>query len=630
MADYNPFSTPIYSEIMTALVGRNELCSCGSGKKFKRCHGASPAASAGNSAPSPAFNASLQQAMILLQQGQAPQAVKLLKQLINTRPQEPRPHFLLGYAALQAGQHASAAAAMQKAMDLGLEDPAAHYHHGCALAALHHYDNAAEAFKQALVAKPDFLPARTNLANCFLELREFAHAEEHYRLVLAADPGNLAACHNLAQVFALTQRVDEAIEYFQRATVVAPGIAELWATLATMQEVNNDLVGAERTASRALTLEPHNITANTALARVLRRHDRLPDALRALDSAKFSRDAPGFAIGYWNERGQVLEKLGRHPEAFEAHTQCKALLAQKRAAPFDMPATLSSLQQERVILTPDRVNAWSLKPRAIPPVAGPAPVFIVGFPRSGTTLLEQMLGCHSAITPCGELGTCIEREAGGGSYPQNLVELDDADRTAKLTALRHEYLATLHQHAGDTSSTHATDKLPLNLMRIGLIRLLLPEARIIHVMRHPMDAVLSAYFTAFLAGNDWSLTLKHTAHMFAASWQQAQTMRQLPGMNFLDIRYEDLVLNAEPLLRQVLTFLDLPWEPECLAFHRSSRVTRTASYAQVTRPLYQTSKNRYRPYLYYFDAQSLALLQPAMDQYGYAVEEPPTMDQTPA
>ena len=196
--------------------------------------------------------------------------------------------------------------------------------------------------------------------------------------------------------------------------------------------------------------------------------------------------------------------------------------------------------------------------------------------------------------------------------------------------LRQEYLATLNQHAGDTSARYATDKMPLNLMRIGLIRLMLTEACSIHVMRHPMDAVLSAYFTAFLAGNDWSLTLKDTAHMFAGSWQQAQAMRQLPGMNFMDIRYEDLVLNAEPVLRKVLTFLDLPWEPECLAFHQSSRVTRTASYAQVTRPLYQTSKNRYCPYLQYFDAQSLTQLQPAMNQYGYTVEGLPAMDQTPA
>jgi tetratricopeptide (TPR) repeat protein len=560
--------------------------------------------------------------MALLQQGKLNQAEKLLTQLINVRPQHPQPHFLMGYAALQAGHPVPAASAMRRALDLGLQDAAAHYHYGCALASMNQHEAAAAVFEQALARRPDFLLARTNLANCFLELREFAQAEKHYRLVLQAEPGNLAACHNLGQVFALTQRADEAIAYFQRAAEAAPTIAEVWATLATVQETNNDLAGAQHSAGRALALEPHNVTANTAIARVLRRQDRPLDALAALDAGKIGSGVPGSTIGHWNERGQVLEKLGRHAEAFTAYTQCKVLLSQMRAQPFDMSGTLATLHQERVILTPDRASAWSLPVDPKPSAAGPHPVFIVGFPRSGTSLLEQMLGCHSAVTPCGELETCIEREAGAGSYPQNLVDVDDNTRKANLTVLRNEYLATLQHHAGGNNPTrYATDKLPLNLMRMGLIRLMLPEARIIHVMRHPLDAVLSAYFTAFLRGSDWSLKLTDTAQMFAESWQQAQIMRQLPGVHFLSLRYEDLVSNAEAHLRQVLAFLDLPWEPACLEFHQSQRVARTASYAQVNRPLYQTSKNRYRPYLQHFDAKTLALLQPAMGQYGYAVDE---------
>jgi tetratricopeptide (TPR) repeat protein len=617
---------------MTALVGRNELCSCGSGKKFKRCHGASPADGNSTSALTASFDASLQQAMAQLQQGKASQAEKLLAQLINVRPQHPQPHFLLGYAALQANNHGVAATRMRKALDLGLNDPAAHYHYGCALVSLGQHAEAAEAFEKALAGKPDFLPALTNLANCLLEQRDFAKAETHYRLALEADPGNLAACHNLGQVFALTQRVDEAIEYFQRAADVAPGIAELWAALAVVQESNNDLVGSEHSANKALCIEPHSITANTAISRVFRRKARPLEALAALDAGRITSSTPGLAIGYWNERGTVLEKLGHHNEAMQAHTQCKALLAQKRSKPFDMAATLSTLHQERAILTADRSTAWSVRPETTSPINGPAPVFIVGFPRSGTTLLEQMLGCHSAIAPCGELGTCLEREAGGGSYPQNLLDIDDdVARASKLLALRHEYFGTLHRHAGEGKrAQYATDKLPLNLMRIGLIRLLLPEARIIHVMRHPLDSVLSAYFTAFLQGNDWSLKLTDTAQMFAESWQQAQIMRQLPGMKFMTVRYEDLVSDAEQHLREVLNFLDLAWEPECLAFHQSKRVARTASYAQVNRPLYQTSKNRYRPYLKYFDAQTLAILQPAIDHYGYTVEGLPALDETTA
>ena len=609
--------------------GRNSPCPCGTGKKFKHCCGGpNPhnAASTQNVPAQPAveppIDGRLQQAMALLQQGKLPQATRLLKDLVAARPQDPAPHYLLGYAALQNQRPAQAAADMRRALDLGLSDPAAFYHYGSALAALGDYQPAAAAFEKALAQKPDFLAARSNLANCYFEMREFTQAEANYRLTLAAEPGNLVACHNLGQVFFVTQRIDEAISYFQKAADVAPNVAELWASLATMQEAENDLTVADANARKALALEPHNVTAAIALSRVLRRSKKPLEAIAALDGADLKRGMPRSAIAYWAERGNSLELLARHQEAFDAFAKCKYLLAEARIANYDPRATESALVDERLTLTPDRVNAWSLAV-APGPTAAPTPIFIVGFPRSGTTLLEQMLGCHTQVVPCGELVTCVEREASSTNYPANLVALDDAARTKHLAALRDEYLAELRMHGtAKPDARYATDKLPLNLMRIGLIRLLFPEARIIHVMRHPLDAIVSAYFTAFQFGNDWSLKLADTAHLFHQSWHHAQAMRDLPGVNFLRIRYEDLVSEPEPILKQVLYFLDLDWEPECLAFHQSQRVARTASYAQVNRPLYQTSKKRYRHYLEHFDASTLEMLAPILRQTGYELERP--------
>ncbi|MBT9611975.1 MAG: sulfotransferase [Burkholderiales bacterium] len=595
----------------TAEPGRNTLCPCGSGKKFKRCCGAAQAASP------PANGGGLTQALALIQQGQLLQAETLLADLVKAQPRNPTYHYLSGYAALQGGRHAEAAVAMGKAIDLGLTDPAAFYHYGCTLAALGRYPEAANAFEQSLALKPDFLPARTNLASCRFELRDFAQAEQHYRQTLASDPSNLAACHNLGQVFYLTQRIGEAIEYFKRAAEAAPNVAEFRASLATMQEADNQLDAAESSARTALASEPYNVTAAVALARVLRRREQTTEALTALTAADLRTSMPRTAIAYWSERGQTLEVLGRYREAFDAYAQSKALLAETRTQRYDWQATEQALASERSILTPERVTAWALKPEP----STPAPLFIVGFPRSGTTLLEQMLGCHSLIVPCGELETAIERETSSSDYFDNLAKLNENDRQARLQALRMDYLAVLRSHAEHApEARYASNKLPLNLMRIGIIRLLFPEARIIHVLRHPLDAVLSAYFTPFLFGNEWSLRLTDTAHLFSQSWRHAETMQRLPGTHFLRVRYEDLVTHPEPVLKEVLAFLDLPWEPACLDFHQSRRIARTASYAQVTRTLYQTSKKRYRHYLDYIDVETLALLQPVIAEAGYEVE----------
>ncbi|MDO9468911.1 MAG: sulfotransferase [Thiobacillus sp.] len=591
--------------------GRNALCPCGSGKKYKRCCGRVPSAFV-----QPPRD-DLQQAASLIQHGQFTQAETLLARLTQTQPRNPTGHFLSGYAALQGGRHAEAAAAMHKAIALGLSDAAAFYHYGCALAALGRFSEAAEAFEQSLVLKPDFLPARTNLAGCRFELCDFAQAEQHYRQTLASDPGNLAACHNLGQVFYLTQRIDEAIEYFQRGAEAAPAVAEFRANLATMQEVDNRLDAAEASARMALAIEPHNVTAGIALARVLRRHGQAEEALATLSAADLRTGMPRAAIAYWAERGQILDAMGRYHEAFDAYSESKVLLAETRVQAYDRQATAQALVCERAMLTPERVADWALKPHP----GAPVPLFIVGFPRSGTTLLEQMLGRHPLIAPCGELETPIEREVATPGYFDTLAQLSEHDREAKLTRLRTDYMALLRGHASHAPEAHyASNKLPLNLMRIGMIRLLFPEARIIHIQRHPLDAVLSAYFTPFLFGNEWSMRLADTAHLFAQSWQHAETMRTLPETHFLRVRYEDLVTDPEPVLRQALAFLDLPWDPTCLDFQQNERIARTASYAQVARALYPTSQKRYRHYLDFIDAETLALLQPVIAKAGYEVE----------
>lgn len=589
--------------------GRNALCPCGSRKKFKRCCGLSQ--------PAPErSNLSTEQALTHLQQGQFALAELLLVDLVKVKPRDATVHYLLGYAAFQSGRHAEAVISMRHAIELGLADPAAFYHLGCALSSLGHYQDAAAAFEQALALKPDFVAAMTHLANCQFELQEFTEAERLYRQTLASEPDNFVASHNLGQVFYLTQRIAEAIAYFEHAADAAPTIAEFRASLATMQEADNQLDAAEASARIALNNDPHNTSASIALARVLRRRDRPDEALAALDAADLQASLPRSQIAFWSERGQALEKLGRFSEAFEAYAHSKTRLAETRSSYDGGARTRHLMARERDVVTPGRVANWTVPSTP----AQPTPVFIVGFPRSGTTLLEQMLGCHPSIVACGELQTVLENPE-SSDFLDALDALDDDTRLNTVTALRQKYLAVLHGGATpDGAVRYATDKLPLNMMRIGLIRLLFPEAKIIHVLRHPLDAVLSAYFTPFLFRNEWSMRLLDTAQMFAQTWQHIEEMRTLPGLGFTRVRYEDLIAAPEATLKQVLGVLDLPWKAACLDFHKSARVARTASYAQVTRPLYQTSNKRYRNFLASLDEDVLALMRPIIAAAGYDIE----------
>ena len=587
----------------------NTPCPCGSGKKYKRCCGTTQKSSITSS------TGSVEQVLLLLQHEQWRLAENLLTTLLKTQRRNPTLHYLLGYALLQKGRVEEGVVAMEQAVALGLSDPAGLYHYGCTLASLSRYQEAVQAFQKSLVLKPDFLAAQTNLANCHFELSDFSKAEALFRKTLLVDPKNLLAIHNLGQIFYLTQRIGEAIEYFQRAFETAPNVPELQANLATMQEADNQLDAAENSACSVLNVDPHNITACVALAKVLRRRTQITEALSVLDQAKPDDVAPRSRIAWWSERGLLFEAQGRYREAFEAHANSKATLATTRQSTYDRKAQEAALVRERALLSPARVAAWSLPPGT----QIPAPLFIVGFPRSGTTLLEQMLGCHQEVVACGELETVVEQAASRDAYPDNLAALSDRERQVWLAALRRDYLKVLCSHLdSDQIVRYATDKLPLNLMRIGIIRLLFPEARIIHVVRHPLDSVLSAYFTPFLFGNEWSFQLSDGAHLYAQSWQHAQQMQSLPGVHLLRVHYEALVTDPEPVLREVFAFLDLPWEPKCLEFNENKRVARTASYAQVASALYQTSKYRYRHYLDCIDPETLALLEPIIAEAGYA------------
>ena len=589
--------------------GRNAPCPCRSGKKFKRC--------CGLSRPTPGRDdRKLEQALAHLQNGLFSSAETLLVDLLESDPRNAMAHYLRGYAVLQSGRHADAAAAMQHAIELGLKDPAAFYHLGGALSTLARYADAASAFEQALVLKPDFLAARTHLANCRFELQQFREAEDLYRQTLASEPGNVVACYNLGQVFYLTQRIDNAVDYFGRATEAAPTVAEFRASLATMLEANNQLDAAEKSARTALTQDPRNTSASIALARVLNRRGQAADALDALEVADLKASLPRSEIAYWAERGQALEKLGRFSDAFDAYAKSQARLAETRGSDSDAASARRRMARERKIVTHRRVADWTV-PGA---PARPAPIFIVGFPRSGTTLLEQMLGCHPSVAACGELQTVLEQPA-SDDFLSALPGMDEHARLATLLALRDEYLSVLHQGPGlDGSARYATDKLPLNIMRIGLIRLLFPEARIIHVLRHPLDAVLSAYFTPFLFGNTWSMRLSDSAQMFRSTWEHVEAMKTLPGLRFSRVRYEDIVTAPETALRQVLEFLGLRWDTACLDFHKSTRVARTASYAQVARPVYQTSRKRYRNFLDRLDENVLAIMRPVVEAAGYDLD----------
>ena len=324
-------------------------------------------------------------------------------------------------------------------------------------------------------------------------------------------------------------------------------------------------------------------------------HGQAPLALRVLE-AMIARPTirPDYRMHLQFAAGDLLDRMGRHDEAFAYYRQAN----QAKGAAFD-PAAHSTWTDEMIAaFSPDR---WRAAPRAAE--ASELPVFIVGMPRSGTTLVEQILATHPAVHGLGELSllsdllASLPRRVPGAATLADYVEHISPAAVAELSA---DYLAAVRTKtagalAGDVA--RVTDKNPINFLHLGWVGLMFPKARIVHCVRSPLDTCLSCYATHFGDTHDYAYDLNHLGRFYRDYRRLMDHWRSLPdGPAILDVSYEAVVADPEGQTRRLLEFAGLPWDDRCLRFHENPRYVHTTSYSQVRQPLYASSVARWRNY----------------------------------
>lgn len=445
----------------------------------------------------------------------------------------------------------------------------------------------------------------------------------HYRRVLelaaGEEPITLA---NLAWNLKTQGRIEEARALYRRAMALKPGVAQTILGYAKMEE-------ADRQFSRALALLdegervcPDHPSMRLTRATVLSRLKRNEEALAILNRP----ETGGVKLGpaELSEKGRLLDQMGRYDEAFACFEAGKARALELGARAYmaeaaqDMAARLKGFFSRRRLAT---------LPVASRRADMPQPVFIMGFPRSGTTLIEQMLSVHPRISAGDELPFVNDITqimprllASPLTYPEALAELWMGDQRDGLEELRDYYLNRAGK-AGfiEEGSAYFTDKMPLNEMHLGLVTRLFPRAPIIHVLRHPLDVVLSVYSNHLTHGYFCAARLESIAAHYNLIADLVRHYRQALDARYLPVRYEEMVTDQEAQLRKIMDFIGVEFDPRCLSFERNRRYARTASYAQVTEALYGRSCDRYRPYLRHL-APVVEMLRPEIERMGYRVE----------
>jgi tetratricopeptide (TPR) repeat protein len=487
-------------------------------------------------------------ATLLAGLGRYEASARCYRDLLERTPRDARLHANLGHVLHCLGDFRAAIEHCRQAIELGPPLPESYLHLGNSLLALNALYEAAAAYGAGLEIAPDHAALHTAHAMAERALGRLADAEASTRRALALRPDAADTLALLGSLAIDHGRFDEAEDLLRKALAIDPELPEALVSLSALRKMSPADVpwrdAAERVLARGLPLA-HAINLHHALGKY---YDDVDDREAAFQHHRRGNElARGSRPGY--DRAEMTQRVTRTLAAFDRN-----VLAALRSG---------GLRSER-------------------------PVFVVGMPRSGTSLTEQILASHPEVHGAGELLYWIfaadaERAA------------TTEKRAATIAELGRAYLEGLATLAPDAS--RVVDKLPVNFRNIGLIHAALPGARFIHLERNSLDTCLSIYFQGFSAAHSYATDFGDLAHYYheyrrlMAHWRAV-----LPPQTLLEVRYEDLVDDPEGWSRRMLAHIKLPWDPRCLEFHRTHRPVLTASNWQVRQPISKGSVDRWRRY----------------------------------
>ncbi len=525
----------------------------------------------------------LQRALHHLQSGAPAECLSVCNEILAESPGLIQALYLRGCAAFQTGQIDESVSDLEIVHDNHPEHLHAAFHLGRSLRAAGRIDEALAPLQAALGEDELIVETRYELAVCLSRLRRRPEAIDHYREILTLQPGNARVTANLASLLERENRLDE----------------------------------AESLTGKALLLNPADETAQMTRATLDRRSGNHSAAARVLRGLIPGIGSPINRSIAWNQLGQCLEGEEDWDEAFSAFSESNQILDKYYAGLRPDPRGPHGLQ------TLARVHEW-LKEK---PMAGwnvPAThdtgglAFLVGFPRSGTTLLDRMLGTHPDIEVLEEK-SLFARLHQDWSEPGVLEALADIEE-AQIADARNIYRQELSGHRRTPERPLVVDKLPLNLAYLFLIHRLFPDAPVIFLQRHPMDVCISCYFQAFEleASMAYFLDIQQTARYYNAVMRVAALSIDQLDRPIHQLRYEDLVTDPKKQFTALLNFLSLEWNDALPDSWRQGigGASNTPSYQQVYQPLHTRSIGKWRHYAKHLES-CLDELQPWVTRFGY-------------
>jgi tetratricopeptide (TPR) repeat protein len=550
--------------------------------------------------------------------GKIDEAEAIYLEILANDPAHADTHHLTGIVCMDRGQLAEAEQHFREAVFLDDSQAVFYSNLGNVFGMQNRPEEAYEWFKRALKIDPQHLGTLSNASTALLSMGRIGEAKPLCQKILEIVPDDMGARQNLAAAQIAEHDYQAAIAVLREGLVIQPQNVGLLVQLASVLEFANQLDEASAVIEQADTMQPGDGRITLLSGLISRRQGNLDLAEQRLRLAIQQGLSNAEETEALNQLGLTLDANDKVDEAFvafeESNTAMRRFVGEQRA---DGSVFLRDVAVIKEFFVEETVASLS---ESVATDADDQPIFFVGFPRSGTTLMEQVLKSHPGLITTEERSplSAVVREirSSDGGYPQGLSKLTASD----MDRLRQLFRDVCRNTLGEFRDKKVVDKLPLNIVHLGLAKLLFPQAKIVVALRDPRDACLSCFMQKFEINTAMAnfLDLRTTGMAYAAVMDLWLHYRTVLGGAWLEYRYEDLVGNFDETVREVLDFIGVGWHEDVEGYREAAqkRSIKTPSYRDVTAPVYDHALERWRRYEHKL-TPILPLLDPFVEDFDY-------------
>ena len=555
-------------------------------------------------------------AVALTQSGEKRLAKRLFNKAKKIDPQNAITSLNLGNLHFVSGEFSDAAKEYCLAIDLKPNYARAFNNLGTAQQKLNLFDEAEESFLRAIRLNSDYIEAYYNLAVNFRMQNKLKKARQTYEKILSLNPNHISALNNFALILQETGEVQHSIKTLKKAITNAPNDNRAFFNLCEIYEKSNQITEFEKLLATIKNTEIAGVEDALFYRGLLKfRQQSTGEALEILKIVDEKKLSKSRLRSFYHLKAKCYDEVGDFDAAYDNFK----LMNDEHGLSKKINDLQNNPYRSFIVERSAEIQNQSFKPNAACQDVMLNPVFLIGFPRSGTTLVDTILRSHSQISVIEEvpLITDIAKEI---LEEQSIVEMENLS-PSEIQNARRQYMDAARDLQPTLGEDILVDKLPLNIVEIPFIKVLFPQSKFIFVLRHPLDSILSNFMQNFKLNEAMSnfLKLSHAADFYCEVMTLFESCQKMYELDVHQIRYESLILNIEAEVTPMLEFLGLEWEPTILNFNETALnrpEIKTPSYSQVTKPLYSNAIYRWQNYKGHIFPECENAL-PWIEKFGY-------------